>query len=172
MNGQEVPGAGLTVKDGVRELSLDASQNNVTIYFSGFTFTDPAYMAYEYQMEGVDKDWRVLTGKSEVTYYDLSSDNYLFKVRRMGNPKSETCLRIHMQISVNWYGYGITLAVIILAALSAYYLWKRKLQNKETARFCVCLKNSGYPVRGWRTLIYQWRKNTKPVISPKKNVSV
>ena len=23
----------------------------------------------------------------------------------------------------------------ILAALSAYYLWKRKLQNKETARF-------------------------------------
>ncbi|MGG6546989.1 UNVERIFIED_CONTAM: hypothetical protein NY100_16465, partial [Prevotella sp. 15_C9] len=53
----------------------------------------------------------------------------------MGNPKSETCLRIHMQISVNWYGYGITLAVIILAALSAYYLWKRKLQNKETARF-------------------------------------
>lgn len=63
VNGQEVPGAGLTVKDGVRELSLDASQNNVTIYFSGFTFTDPAYMAYEYQMEGVDKDWRVLTGK-------------------------------------------------------------------------------------------------------------
>ncbi len=135
VNGQEVPGAGLTVKDGVRELSLDASQNNVTIYFSGFTFTDPAYMAYEYQMEGVDKDWRVLTGKSEVTYYDLSSGNYLFKVRRMGNPKSETCLRIHMQISVNWYGYGITLAVIILAVLSAYYLWKRKLQNKETARF-------------------------------------
>ena len=40
VNGQEVPGAGLTVKDGVRELSLDASQNNVTIYFSGFTFAD------------------------------------------------------------------------------------------------------------------------------------
>jgi hypothetical protein len=33
-----MPGQGLTVKMGKRVV-LDASQNNVTIYFSGFTFT-------------------------------------------------------------------------------------------------------------------------------------
>ena len=81
---------------------MDASQNNVTIYFSGFTFTDPAYMAYEYQMEGVDKDWRVLTGKSEVT-------SMVYLVTALAAPGTgeilspKHCLRIHMQISVNWY---------------------------------------------------------------------
>lgn len=31
-------------------------------------------MTYEYKLEGEDEDWQILTGKSEITYYDLSSE--------------------------------------------------------------------------------------------------
>ena len=68
----------------VPEIQLESSQNNLTFHFSGFTYTEPAYMTYEYKLEGEDEDWQILTGKSEITYYDLSSGNYLFKLRYIG----------------------------------------------------------------------------------------
>ena len=55
----------------VPEIQLESSQNNLTFHFSGFTYTEPAYMTYEYKLEGEDEDWQILTGKSEITYYDL-----------------------------------------------------------------------------------------------------
>lgn len=70
---------------GKSEISLEASQKNVTFYFSDFSYTAPAFMSYEYQLEGEDTGWMALTGRSDITYYDLPSGNYTFKVRQMGN---------------------------------------------------------------------------------------
>ena len=36
------------------KVSLEPSHKNLTICFSGFTYSDPAYMSYEYKMEGMD----------------------------------------------------------------------------------------------------------------------
>ena len=63
-NGEHIDAPIIKNKDGIYEVSLDASQNNVTICFSGLVFTNPDYMSYECRMEGVDKSWKVLTGKS------------------------------------------------------------------------------------------------------------
>ena len=51
-------------------------------------------LSYEYQLEGEDTGWMALTGRSDITYYDLPSGNYTFKVRQMGNPESETQLTV------------------------------------------------------------------------------
>ena len=48
----------------IPEIQLESSQNNLTFHFSGFTYTEPAYMTYEYKLEGEDEDWQILTGKS------------------------------------------------------------------------------------------------------------
>ena len=40
----------------VPEIQLESSQNNLTFHFSGFTYTEPAYMTYEYKLEGEDED--------------------------------------------------------------------------------------------------------------------
>lgn len=53
-------------------------------------------MSYEYQLEGRDDGWIAITGRSEVTYYDLPSGSYVFKVRRMGEPDSETLLQVEI----------------------------------------------------------------------------
>ena len=63
---------------GKSEISLEASQKNVTFYFSDFSYTAPAFMSYEYQLEGEDTGWMALTGRSDITYYDLPSGNYTF----------------------------------------------------------------------------------------------
>lgn len=43
----------------VPEIQLESSQNNLTFHFSGFTYTEPAYMTYEYKLEGEDEDWQI-----------------------------------------------------------------------------------------------------------------
>lgn len=133
-NGQQTSASIIESGNGEYEISLSTSQNNVTVCFSGFTFTDPAYMSYEYQMEGVDKDWQVLTGKSEVTYYDLSSGKYAFKVRQMGKPDSEVCLRIYMFSSVGYMWIGMSFVALMLLSVG-FYVWRKKTKHVTAARF-------------------------------------
>ncbi len=61
---------------GKSEISLEPSEKNVTFCFSDFSYTSPAFMSYEYQLEGRDDGWIAITGRSEVTYYDLPSGSY------------------------------------------------------------------------------------------------
>lgn len=120
-------------RNGGSEVFLDASQNNVTICFSGFTFTIPDYMAYEYKMEGKDKEWQTLIGQSEVTYYDMSAGRYVFKVRRMGESGSESSLCIHILSPVDWRLWGSVLFIVALLFSTAIYIWRRK--NVSKSRF-------------------------------------
>ncbi len=39
---------------------LDAIHKNITIYTSGFNYTNSAFMSYEYKMDGVDEDRKML----------------------------------------------------------------------------------------------------------------
>ena len=94
MNGKEPYHPAIQREQHLYKVSLEPSHKNLTICFSGFTYSDPAYMSYEYKMEGMDDDWQLLGGKSELTYYDLSSGKYQFKIRRIGEPGSEICLSV------------------------------------------------------------------------------
>ena len=102
------------VRDGGKsEISLESSQKNVTFYFSDFSYTAPAFMSYEYQLEGEDAGWIAVTGRSDMTYYDLPSGTYTFKVRRTGNPESETQMTVKIASSISiWSIVFIVIAVV------------------------------------------------------------
>lgn len=90
------------------------SPSSVTFCFSDFSYTSSASMMYEYQLEGTDSDWMSLNARSYVTYYDLSVGNHTFKVRRIGEPDSES--RIEYSVSsISLYGWiFIVVAVVVL----------------------------------------------------------
>ena len=120
----------------VPEIQLESSQNNLTFHFSGFTYTEPAYMTYEYKLEGEDEDWQILTGKSEITYYDLSSGNYLFKLRYIGNPDSEVRTAVHIAYPVETWSI---IAVYIALAFIGYIYYQRKRKAKQTKNIQIQL---------------------------------
>ena len=120
----------------VPEIQLESSQNNLTFHFSGFTYTEPAYMTYEYKLEGEDEDWQILTGKSEITYYDLSSGNYLFKLRYIGNPDSEVRTAVHIAYPVETWSI---IAVFIALAFIGYIYYQRKRKAKQTKNIQIQL---------------------------------
>ena len=120
----------------VPEIQLESSQNNLTFHFSGFTYTEPAYMTYEYKLEGEDEDWQILTGKSEITYYDLSSGNYLFKLRYIGNPDSEVRTAVHIAYPVETWSI---IAASIALAFIGYIYYQRKRKAKQTKNIQIQL---------------------------------
>lgn len=117
--------------DGESEISLEASQKNITFCFSDFSYTSPSYMSYEYQLDGEDSNWIAMTGNSNVTYYNLSSGVYTFRVRLMGQPKSEARLNVKIGSSLGvWAGMGVAF-ILILSGVVCYFMRYRK-SNDET----------------------------------------
>ena len=114
----------------------NGQHGKTTIYFSGFTYTDPAYMLYEYKLEGKEESWQMLKGKSEVTYYDLSSGKYIFKVRRAGDVNSEVSLSIRVPFVI-WRSWWCISLAVMLAFLCIYGLYKWRMRNNSlsTAHF-------------------------------------
>jgi len=142
VNGKEPYHPAIQREQHLYKVSLESSHKNLTICFSGFTYSDPAYMSYEYKMEGMDDDWQLLGGKSELTYYDLSSGKYQFKIRRIGEPGSEICLSVTIASSFNATLWGTILLLIAIICLS-YAYYRRK---KNSPALAVDAIETGKPV--------------------------
>ena len=112
-------------------VELESSQNNLTICFSALNFTDPSYMSYECKLEGKEEEWQMLMGRSDITYYDLASGDYCFKVRRVGVAGSEISMVVHIDYPVMAWIAGIAILVILLFS-GLFYFYKRKEKSKKT----------------------------------------
>lgn len=131
INGKPAVSPLVKQKEGAYEISLqDAIHKNITIYASGFSYTNPAFMSYEYKMDGVDEDWKTLEGNLSVTYYDLSSGLYRFRIRHTGNPESETQLYVSIPSPVGIWSF-VFIAIAVLTAAGAFYFRKKNAPDAE-----------------------------------------
>lgn len=115
-------------------VELKSSQNNLTVYFSAFSFTDPSYMSYEYRLDGEDVEWQTSIGRSEATYYDLSPGSYTFRVRRIGVPDSEVSMSVHIATPImTWVVISLVILVVVSFSLSYLYKRRKKADNYAAA---------------------------------------
>ena len=110
-----------------KKMCLDKAQNNLTIQFSALNYTDPSNMFYEYKLEGAEKEWNPLIGKSSVSFYDLSSGNYMFRVRSIGLPDTEAVLALQIGSPMGAWLYAV-LCLLVLSVGSGvgFYIWRRR----------------------------------------------
>lgn len=109
----------------ISDSSLKHDQNNITFCFTDFSYGLPSAMLYEYRMDGVDEDWKLLTAQSEVSYYGLSSGNYTFHVRLLDNAPSEATYQLFIRPMIAWWAWILILVSVVLAVfLIRYYIWK------------------------------------------------
>ena len=109
----------------VHDYSLKHDQNNLTFCFTDFSYGLPSAMMYEYRLDGVDAEWRLLAAQSEISYYGLSSGAYTFRVRLPGNEQSESTLTLEICPLIPWWAWGVMVILLILGGLLIrYYLWK------------------------------------------------
>lgn len=102
---------GVTVTDSV----LKSSQNNLTFSFSDLSYGLPAAMVFEYRLDGADREWQLLSGQNHVSYYDLSSGTYTFRVRLPGNESSESSMTVHISPLFPLWFWGVLVLGLVMA---------------------------------------------------------
>lgn len=115
-------------------LITDVQENglsSVTFRFSDFSYTLALSVAYEYQLEGKDTAWMGLLGHSEVTYYDLKEGDYTFKVRRMGEPHTETATSLHIESSVSVGWWSLNGLVFLMLAGLGWLVYHKKIKKEN-----------------------------------------
>ncbi|MGI4749270.1 MAG: hybrid sensor histidine kinase/response regulator transcription factor [Janthinobacterium lividum] len=80
-------------------LTLDHDENVFSITFAALNFYNPDKIAYQYQLEGFDKQWLAeLNNSRKATYTNLDAGDYVFRVKAADhndpNNVSTTALRI------------------------------------------------------------------------------
>lgn len=117
-----------------KSITLDYSQDILTLEFSALDFRAPDQNKYRYQMVGIDKDWVESGPRRNVTYSHLPSGTYVFKVQGSnslgiwGNKIAELKIRV---LPPWWKTRWAYLAYILLIGIAIRaYLYYRLEQTK------------------------------------------
>ena len=117
-----------------RLLRLGGAGRNVTFRLSDFSYTAPAVMSYEYRLDGAEKAWLPLVGRSFVTYYSLPAGEYTFRVRRMGQPDTEVAMTVRVAAGIGpWLVAGLCVLLVMAVAGWRYARLRRPVETASAA---------------------------------------
>lgn len=118
-------------------LKLKYYQNTFSFTFAALSYQSPEKNQYRYMLEGVDKTWNdVENGNNTASYSNLSSGNYVLKVKGSNNDgiwnKNEVVLQI--TIKPPFWKTGVAYFLyFILALIASYWLYRRWLKRLSKA---------------------------------------
>ncbi len=116
-----------SIKD---EGSFKHRENNIS-----FSFTVPEYgkyinAEYQYMLEGVQDEWSEWSNRPFVSFKNLASGDYTFRVRaKTGNSLSSNTAEYTFTILKPWYATTFALLIYLIIALIGAYLINRAYKN-------------------------------------------
>ena len=127
---------------GSERVELAPGNNFITFHFSTIDYSKHLRTFYQYQLEGLDPEWRTAIDQDAITYNALPAGDYRFKVRASNDKKTwvdaENEISLHVQAPFYERGWFKLLSVLGLLSL-AYAMFsyfhnrqKRKTEQLET----------------------------------------
>lgn len=118
------------------EITLPFDRNNVTFRFAALSYEKPFRNAYNYILEGFDKEWIDNGNSNMATYTNLPSGDYIFKVRGSNNDGkwNEDGIRLHIKILPPWWhsvSAYIIYAVLLVCMLVFFFRYWTKRTDKK-----------------------------------------
>lgn len=119
-------------------LSFEPSANNITFRIASKGCENITIIPMEYMLEGYDNDWKTSLGKTEISYFNLPSGKYTFKIRKKMNDLSMTSVPIIIEKGARFWIWS---ACIILTLLFCYFIRKhfnkKNLNDKDESNIVV-----------------------------------
>lgn len=112
-------------------IQLGYDSNHVELSFAALNFLGGKNV-YEYQMDGLDKNWSETTS-NHVTYSGLPSGEFTFRVRLKGEDSNEATLRISVSTpfwNTVWFR-SLVVVIALGAILTLYELRSRQIRKEE-----------------------------------------
>lgn len=169
--------------DQSRGIVLPESGNSIRFKFSNLDYSLPNANVYEYRLEGYDKDWIKQNGVNEVTYKDLPSGKYVFKLRVPdGDVMTEQQTVVVVRKSYSFL-IGLFLVAVLIAILIVYFsskIWKLKRRMTNERIILSTVKEQGkakktvlpeVKVNSLLDNLLSYMENEKPYLTAKLNIS-
>jgi signal transduction histidine kinase/ligand-binding sensor domain-containing protein len=116
-----------------RFITLSHKEQVVTFRFAGLQTINPQETAYQYQLEGFDRDWQYAGGRREATYTNLEPGPYRFLVKAANADGiwSNEALEVELVITPPyWKTRWFQGLIALLAASAGYFLWLNYQQRR------------------------------------------
>lgn len=167
------------------KIDLHSSPNSIRIKFSNMDYSLPYATIYEYMLQGYDSSWIKQEGINEVTYTNLSSGKYIFKLRNAEDDHQEQQLIISVRKSYNTLIW-VSIMVILVASFILFYSLKIKKLKKRiqderivltTVQELAKIKNRPVPVpetninKNMMDELLAYMDKGKPYLNPKLNIN-
>ena len=117
-------------------ITLKASQGNITIRYSALNFIHSEDNSYAYMMEGADHNWHNIGNRREAYYSNLSPGKYTFRVKAANNDGIWNPEEAILQITVNppfyktWWAYSLYLCILSLI-ITLIIRWQHRKHERE-----------------------------------------
>lgn len=122
-------------------ITLKASQKNITIRYSALNFIHSQENSYTYMMKGVDYNWNNMTSRREAYYSNLPPGKYVFRVKASNNDNLWNPQEAILHLTINppfyktWWAYliyAIVISFIITTSIRQQY---RKQERKREEKY-------------------------------------
>ena len=117
-------------------ITLKASQGNITIRYSALNFIHSEDNSYAYMMEGADHNWHNIGNRREAYYSNLSPGKYTFRVKAANNDGVWNPEEAVLHITVNppfyktWWAYSLYLCILSLI-ITLIVRWQHRKHERE-----------------------------------------
>ncbi|MGB5818179.1 MAG: two-component regulator propeller domain-containing protein [Saonia sp.] len=119
-------------------IELDYDQSVFSIEYMGTAYTRPERNQYAYILEGFDTDWNYVGNTRSATYTNLTSGEYVFKLKAANNDGVWNTKTLDLKINVlpPWWKSNTAYLLYIIAALSiifvATWIIRNRIREKQT----------------------------------------
>jgi AraC family transcriptional regulator, chitin signaling transcriptional activator len=104
-----------------KDYKLKAKENNLSFSYSVPTYDRFILTKYQYKLEGIYDNWSDWTKESKVSFKNLPSGEYIFKVRaRIGNKLTENEASFGFYIGKPWYVSDWMIVLYLLMFVSLF----------------------------------------------------
>lgn len=119
------------------KITLNYNQSTISIDFAALSYTSPSRNDYAYIMEGLDKEWTLLTANRKAYFTELPPGSYTFKVKASNSSgmwnSSGTSLKIEI-LPPFWKSTWMYILYVFTAGAIAYYFirdYHKRTQEKN-----------------------------------------
>src|SRR5579871_1279289 len=116
------------------KIKLPYNQNSIAVEFASLSFRERKNIQYYYKLEGTDQDWINAGEQHSVTYANLPTGNYMFKVMAKNRDGFESNHITSLIIVVDppwWKTWWAFLIWVIIAAVIFYAVYDYLKKNRD-----------------------------------------
>ncbi|WP_299556362.1 hybrid sensor histidine kinase/response regulator transcription factor [Seonamhaeicola sp.] len=126
--------------DRTKEITLDYSQNVMTIGFTSLNYQSNISTNFEYLLEGFETNWNRVGNQRSATYTNLSPGQYTFKVRTYPVAKGSNEKQIVLNINPPFWQSNWAILIYFILLISAVIAYSKFIKFVHKQKLAVQLQ--------------------------------